>query len=220
MNVDVSQLDSFCERWLRKADAHHRYRRSFSRIGRSNSLSHRSVEARDPTAASLADCFDRFTSLYVAYNRVYTEVGKLLIAKDRVRPPRRGRYAPLPDRRSATEYVVNYYGADRLRDEILQDHPCRQAVDTLAQLISEHHFYLHEDYRSGIPDLERDADLARRAADYDVYAVLELIYQARCNLFHGAKSFEERQRAILETMSTILRFVAVKVLAQLKKDLR
>jgi hypothetical protein len=158
--------------------------------------------------------------LYVAFNRVYTEVGKILVARGEVDPPHRGRYAPLPDKESATIHVVDYYGEDDLRDDILQNRACQRAVDRLVQLIQEGHFYLHENYKTGKPNLRKDEKLAQKAEEYEPRAILELIYQARCNLFHGAKAFEERQRVLLDNMSTILEFVTSKILEKLVEDLR
>ncbi|NJL36564.1 MAG: hypothetical protein HC840_09050 [Leptolyngbyaceae cyanobacterium RM2_2_4] len=80
--------------------------------------------------------------------------------------------------------------------------------------------YLHEDYQTGNPNRKKDAKLAKEAQKYQPKAVLELIYQARCNLFHGTKGFEERQRVLLDNMSVLIEFVTQKVLEKLKQDLR
>jgi hypothetical protein len=216
MHIDVVQLDSFCTRWLRKAKSHDG---PYSREHIGSRIPKYSANTRSGTL-NLAHSFDRFTSLYVAFSRVYTEVGKLLIAKGQVRPPRLGRYAPPPDRKTATSYVVDFYGLRTLQTEIQADEPCRTAVDALVDLIGNGHFYRHEDYETGAPDLSRDQRIARRAAQYDPKAILELIYQARCNLFHGTKVFEERQRILLDNMSTIVEFATRRILIRLKAELR
>jgi hypothetical protein len=136
-----------------------------------------------------------------------------------VQPDPRKRYAPLPDRKSATSHVVTFYGEDKLRDEISANQKCRKAVDTLVQLIKDQSFYLHEDYTTGNPDIQRDLRLANEASTYCPKAVLSLIYQARCNLFHGEKDFEERQRVLLDNMSAVLEFIVSKVLAKLREEL-
>lgn len=217
MNIATRELEVFCERWLRKANAY-RYPRPAAPYSRLGVTSDKLTAPSDPN--NLANSFDRFTSLYVAFNRVYTEVGKVLIAEKRVDSPSRGPYAPLPDKKSATVYVTDYYGEDNLRDEILENHACQRAVDELVQLIQERRFYLHENYQTGEPNVREDKKLARKAEKYEPKAILELIYQARCNLFHGAKAFEERQRVLLDNMSTILEFVTSRILERLVEDLR
>lgn len=100
------------------------------------------------------------------------------------------------------------------------DESCRRAIDTLVDLIENSHFHLHEDYETGVPDLDRDRRLAHMAAKYDPQSILELIYQARCNLFHGTKAFENRQKILLDNMSAVVEFVTYRVLMQLKRRLR
>ncbi len=142
-----------------------------------------------------------------------------MVGRGQARQPKE-EYAPLSDKKSATIYVVNYYGEARLRNEIQNNELCRNAVDELARLIQEHHFYLHEDYGTGMPDIDKDEELALQAANYEPRSILQLIYQARCNLFHGAKAFEERQRVLLDNMSIVLEFITLEVLSVLIQDLR
>ncbi len=214
MDTDIHQLKSFCERWLRKAN----YRPSYTKV-RIASRTATAGGTQNSPLHNLNRSFDRFISLYVVFNRVYTEVGKVMVSRGQARRPRE-KYAPLPDKKSATIYVVNYYGEARLRNKIQNSELCRNAVDELARLIQEHHFYLHENYETGMPDIDRDEELALQAANYEPRAILQLIYQARCNLFHGAKAFEERQRVLLDNMSIILKFVTSEVLGVLIQDLK
>jgi len=192
MDIKIRELESFCDRWFDKANSY---------------------------PNDLTGNFDKFTSLYVAYNRVYTEVGKVLIAQGKVNPSSQGQYAPLPDRKSATFHIVDYYGESDLRNELANDPCCKQAVETLAKLILEKRFYLHVNYQTGNPDSARDTKLAKKAQKYQPKSVLELIYQARCNLFHGAKRFEDHQHRLLYNMSIIVKFVTQKALEKLKQDL-
>lgn len=141
-----------------------------------------------------------------------------MIQRGEVRPPRR-RYAPLPDRVSATSHILTFYGEARLRDEISADGKCRGAVDNIVRLISEGRFYLHEDYVTDVPDVAEDLRLADEASAYSPQAILTLIYQARCNLLHGEKDFDEGQRALLDNMSVALEFIVRKALARLKEEL-
>src|SRR4051812_16963804 len=102
MKVNIRQLDIFCESWLRKAKAYERPRSTFFSRRPERMPDHN----RAAGAEELSRCFDRFTSLFVVFNRVYTEVGKLLIRRGVVQPHPHKKYAPLPDRQSATVHVV------------------------------------------------------------------------------------------------------------------
>jgi hypothetical protein len=164
MNINVRQLEIFCKSWLRKAKLYEKPRPSFLKSPERITDLNCSADAD-----ALSRCFDRFTSLFVVFNRVYTEAGKLLIRRGVVQP---GRYAPLPDRKSAISHVVTFYGEDKLRDEISANQKCRKAVDTLVQLIRDQSFYLHEDYTTGNPDIQRDLRLANEASTYCPKAVL------------------------------------------------
>lgn len=215
MSVNTRQLDIFCDSWLRKAKS---YERPFS--GRFLNHARRPatvncVEGVEPLSRS----FDRFTSLFVVYNRIYTEAGKLLIRRGLVRPHPRKRYAPPPDRESATSHILTFYGEAELRDEISADRKCQAAVGNFVRLIREGHFYLHEDYVTGLPDTARDLRLAEEAGTYSPQAILSLIYQARCNLFHGEKEFDEGQRVLLNNMSVALEFIVRRTLAKLREEL-
>jgi len=221
MAINVHELELFCEDWLRKAKFYQRQitGRPIDLPPFQTSMRQRVTQRRNEIS-NLRHSFDRFMSLYIVFNRVYLEVGKLLVALGQVRVSPSRRYAPLSDRITATSHVVDYYGGAALRNDMRDDGTCRAAIEALVELIRGHHFYLHEDYRTGSPDFDKDADLAKKARKYDPKAVLELIYQARCNLFHGEKAFEERQRILLDNMSIVLEFVTVRILAKLRADLK
>ena len=100
------------------------------------------------------------------------------------------------------------------------DESCRKAVGVLVALIENGDFYLHENYATGTPNRAEDRRIAREASGYNPKAILGLIYQARCNLFHGTKAFEEHQRVLLDNMSVILEFVTYRILKHLKRELQ
>lgn len=205
----------FCNSWLRKAKS---YEGPLPRHLLNPARRHADADCTEEEAA-LSRCFDRFTSLFVVFNRIYTEACKLLIRRGRVPPSPRGAYAPLPDRKSATSHILSFYGEARLRNEITDDVKCRAAVDNFVRLIREGRFYLHEDYVTGVPDVEADRRLADEASAYRPRAILSLIYTARCNLVHGEKDFDEGQRELLGNMSVALEFIVRKTLAKLKEEL-
>ncbi len=85
--------------------------------------------------------------------------------------------------------------------------------------IHDGNFYFHEDYATGLPDINRDRDLIEAAQKYEPRAILELIYQARCNLFHGEKELISEQRPLLESMSDFLKYLNDQLLIKLERDL-
>jgi hypothetical protein len=90
-------------------------------------------------------------------------------------------FAPLPDRQSATGYVVQYYGKTLLRKEISEDSNCRLAVGKITDYIEQRRFYFHEGYNTGLPDTRTDQRLAEESKQYDPEAILSLIYKVFCS---------------------------------------
>lgn len=201
MKANWKQLEDFCDRWLAKA---RRY---------------------DET--NLSDCFDKFTTHFILFNAIYNEVGFRMrqtsypkrMNKDWKKYALLKPFAPLPDKALATKYVVEYYGTDALRKSIAENEDCQAALNTLVDLIETEQFYFHLDYDTGQPDWRKDKDLARKYTVNDSRAILELIYQARCNLFHGQKEYEQSQRVVLRCLTTMLEFISKRVLRKLLADL-
>jgi hypothetical protein len=217
MAINITQFEVFCNSWLRKARLYQRPIGHFATVGdRRYDNVH---QATDTVSRNLARSFDRFTSLYVVYNRVYVEAAKLLVRRGLVCPPSK-KFSPLPDLESATGHLVTFYGERALQNAISRNPRCSNAVDYLTRLIQNGHIYLHEDYETGLPAVKKDLALANKASRYDPKAILSLIYRARCNLFHGEKDFDGRQSVFLDNLSVILEFVTITSLAKLKDELR
>lgn len=182
--LNFQALNGFCTAWLRKAE----------RID---------IEP-------LEGVFDRFFTLWVVFNRLYEEAGRTLVHSGHhlYRPfiARRGRhiFAPPPDKLSATRGITTFVGKGRLRDHIFGNREAVQGLEYVHNSIRSGMFYLHENHETGEPDSEKDIVLVRKAMDGCVESTLTLIYQARCNLFHGQKAFTESQRDLLNGMSAVL----------------
>lgn len=182
--LNFEALNQFCTAWLRKSE----------RID----------------LEPLEGVFDRFFTLWVVYNRLYEEAGRYLVHR---RHPfyrhfisKRGRriHMPPPDKVSATKGIVAFVGLGHLRQKIYANERAVDGLEYVNYAIQSGMFYLHENYETGEPDTERDIKLINRAREGCIESVLILIYQARCNLFHGQKSFTESQRALLNGMSEVL----------------
>ena len=190
MTIDVYSLYSFCDGWLRKAETYRNDR--------------------------LADPFDEFFTLFVVFNRLYVEIGKVLIYKRHYSVRRflhQRRFArqrgniikpirPLPDKVSAVELTAAYLRENNLPSQIIET--CEQEIAYLAASIENGSFYFNYDYNNDAPDLDRDRNLAIELRKGSIESVLELIYLARCNMFHGAKEFHATQRPLLSSMSGVL----------------
>lgn len=181
--VNFDKLNEFCEAWIAKAN-----------------------EA-DPT--HIGGIFDRFFALWIVYNRLYEEVARILARERhplarRFMPRRHLPYAPPLDRVAATQGVMVFCGRQALHDALIGNADCQQALDATMWAIESGVFFLHEDYETGEPDHERDRQFVERARNGDLRSLLSLLYQARCNLFHGQKAYSEAQRPLLEGMIEVL----------------
>lgn len=181
--VNIDRLNEFCEAWIAKAN--------------------------EADSTCIGGIFDRFFALWIVYNRLYEEVARALARERhpsarRFMPRRNLPYAPPSDRVAATEGVIVFCGRQALHDAIFSNADCQQALDATMGAIESGVFFLHEDYETGEPDHERDRQFIERARKGDLRSLLSLLYQARCNLFHGQKAYSEAQRPLLEGMIEVL----------------
>lgn len=160
----------FCQRWLNKA-----------------------ARYDDRT---LDGAFDKFFSLFVAFNRLYSHISATS-----------GRVVK-GDRRQATEAFASIIGTDRLLEALLRN---GGEVDlrTMRELIRPGgRFYLISDGTTDQPNVIRNEDLYRRLDDRSdsikVRAALEYVYLVRCNMFHGSKDFDRAQLEIIQPATRCL----------------
>lgn len=172
--MDTYAIDLFCERWIDKANTY-----------RSNSLE---------------DLFDRFFTLFVAYNRFYSAAAELHRA---ALEPRQAQFSQ-GDRKEATTVMARLIGQSRFADAIEQTPTIAGACQAIATLLHEHRFFLHNARGTKEPDLARDAKLAEGLSRRSLLSVLECLYQIRCNIFHGEKEFAPRQAELLAPAITLL----------------
>lgn len=171
----TEQFRNFYDNWLGKADAYN-----------DNTLSNH---------------FDKFTSLYVVYNSLYMEVtNELMINGFNVTQN-------FKDKTAATEYVMKYLKPTFYIENLLND---EQSINDLAEIctiIDQELFHIILDW--GIPQRPRDlqllASLQSANTNKKVRAILSSFYYIRCNLFHGHKGFENKQRRLLIPVNRLLR---------------
>ncbi len=172
--MDTYAIERFCDRWIDKAEAY-----------RSNDLE---------------DLFDRFFTLFVAYNRFYSAAAELH------RATLDARQATLlqGDRREATTVMARLIGQSRFFNAMKENPTISAACETISSLLHGRHFFLHSVRGTKEPDLARDAKLADGLHKHSLLAVLECLYQIRCNIFHGEKEFAPRQAELLVPAITLL----------------
>jgi len=173
-------LKYFCNRWIEKADNY--------------------------TNDSTEDVFDRFFSLYVAYNAIYFEATIDLIENKQIGKKRTG------DRVSAVRNIPVYIGQNILSKKLLD---MSDDINKIINLIKNGTFYISTKKDNVTPDPDIDKNLIR---DIEIFlskskkrdqqkfneAVLTFMYDVRCNMFHGKKGFDSIQKQLLIPMNSIL----------------
>lgn len=159
----------------------------------------------------LRQCFDKFFTLFVIYNRLYAQATFFLVRRGIVRLERRrllGRINTFPDSRAAKDYIRTYLGNRNLIDQLERDIQSNEAIRTICRLIEDEEFYIKLDVMSGNRLREEDLRLLNslRSPNEAVKAraILDFLYSIRCNMFHGHKGFNEIQVEILRPAIIIL----------------
>lgn len=153
----------------------------------------------------ISDYYDKFFTLFVVFNRLYTEAtfelarrGEITLKSDK----------PLPDRKGATKYTLKIIGPDRFQTLYMSKLATQVAI--LEQYINDETFYIKLSVPDGEPQRDKDVELLkqlRKTGEEKYLAILDLVYTIRCNMFHGHKSFTPVQIALLEPTISILRAV-------------
>ena len=183
------------KRWLSKAESYANEeltslngRLSFSRGGK------------------LEDSFDKFFSLYVAYNALYFEGTRYLLSQN-IKIEGNG------DKASATKNIPIYIGQKELYEELI-----KYKDDIKVIIESTDKFYFSTKRDNITPDFDKDKKLINKIKnsfnlteiekqkEFNV-ALLELIYYVRCNMFHGKKEFDEIQKDFLDSVSNVLKMI-------------
>jgi hypothetical protein len=187
------ELHDFCERWFKKA--------------------------RGYQGQSIQDCFDKFFTLFIVYNRLYAELTLSWARAGMIEL--RGRNPSIPDAKAAKEYVHRYLGTNHIWSN-LQNDVCQQAISKIRKLLENRVFVIKLGRLWGEPRREEDLklleDLRSENQDRKVRALLDIIYSVRCNTFHGHKGFDIVQTEILVPVAILLDKLAVLLYEKLSGD--
>jgi len=151
----------------------------------------------------VAGAFDRFFTLYVVFNRLYAEATFRFARSHNINLGNR-----FPDARAATDYVIQFCGADVLTAGWEGEPNTVAAYRLIAQHIRDRNFALKLDLVTG--ERRRQADdellaaLESQSRNERAKAGLEVLYAIRCNMFHGHKGFEPIQLQLLQPALTLL----------------
>lgn len=162
---------------------------------------------------SLNGVFDRYFTLFVTYNALYNHVTRQLAESGKLSKKQHG------DKNSATQNMVTFYGADNLYDIIQGREECLRSI---VSRLKHNGFYLHSKKSDGSPDYERDdilkKDICSTRKQASALATLVLLYQLRCNLFHGEKEYHMNQIDILGPANILLHMIVCAFIDKLKES--
>jgi hypothetical protein len=177
IDVKLYQLEQFCIRWQTKVDTY----------GDSN----------------LEDIFDKFTSLYIVFNKLYRTLETLLLEKNELASIqglkfRSRKKNELSDNNAATVFVANYLkdNAENIISELTNE------IKIYIDIIENNRF--HFDIKSELTienknknDIMVLNDLRQNNPIIKFTGLLTILYRIRCNLFHGTKGFFNEQQKVL-----------------------
>jgi hypothetical protein len=152
-------------------------------------------KGRQYTLDKLEDWFDRFFTAYVLYNFLYEFIDD------------QQEYGIKADRKASAQVARKFLGAQTLFD----DNVIHRQSETLVELIESHAFYI----RDTVWDAERVKGLKTTDPEQWSESLLGVVYQIRCNTFHGQKRFEPEQRQILKPCIQILERLNEKLIEKL-----
>jgi hypothetical protein len=141
----------------------------------------------------LDSAFDKFFTLFVAFNILYSHAANEL-GRD-----------PLKDKNKATLDFPQWAGHERIWTALNNGSEASDDLLKLRHLIRRDGPFFLFWKRGEFGELRRDeaktAELCEKLGSVlprdAVEAVLEYLYLVRCNIFHGSKALEEPQREIL-----------------------
>jgi hypothetical protein len=137
---------------------------------------------------SLANYFDEFFTLFVAYNILYGEVWRRSYGAKWVK-----------DKKAATTDVVKFL-SDSYVLLTLSEPRMKEHIDEIISQLAENFYVIDSESDRKLIESIQSGEKNRFGK-----AVLELLYGIRCNMFHGKKGFEQDQTEILIPAIKVLR---------------
>lgn len=187
------QLQEFCQRWIDKSN---------------------DIDGND-----LRDLFDKFFSLYVAYNRLYVEATHILNHRGNLNIDANDSF---PDKNAATSYILQYFGCRRLKNILEENGDYTQHLNSLKNILRNNIFNVCLNPLTGNSIPQKDQELLSKLdsnnCNDQVSGILEFIYQVRCNMFHGRKGYEPVQEILLEPVLYFLNKIVLALFNKLQNE--
>jgi len=153
-------------------------------------------------------CIDKFFTLFVVYNTLYSKVA-LTLQKEALQAGKDeykwvdGRF---PDDHAATDYINAFLGSTSLINALEASDSTKGAINDLIVVLGQ--FNIALDPLTGFPNKERDEEFLnnlRGGNDFNrAMAILRIIYNVRCNMFHGRKDLHSVQGRLLIPLIVLL----------------
>jgi hypothetical protein len=154
----------------------------------------------------IKECFDKFFTLYIVFNRVYAEATFTLERRGQINLKEQTSF---PDRRAATDYCLQLVGAKDFVTAINSDTDACQALQEVVTLLNNEQFYIKLSIIRGEPQPQEDRKLLKKLQSNSSHtkgkAILDTIYSLRCNMFHGQKGFHQVQHQLLLPVIILLK---------------
>jgi hypothetical protein len=167
---------------------------------------------------NLQDCFDKFFTLYVAFNRLYFELAIPYVKRG---PVGTRRVAYISDSKAAKDYVQRYLGSKAISGALGSDSSCLEAVSSIINLLERKEFAIKlNGFGEGKPEADSNLleGLKSNSAYKKIYAILDTIYSIRCNVFHGQKGYENVQIKILIPVTILLQKITGLLYDKMSKE--
>lgn len=150
----------------------------------------------------LGTLFDKYTSLYILYNRLYNESYRQMQINNQLT---KQRYS---DFEKATKLVIEYNEAIKINARLKNKNNLID-ISAIADLLRNDVFNIN--LADGVSQKDHDITLLGNLENEEpaikAQAALSTIYNVRCNMQHGEKHFEEHQRMLLNPLINILETV-------------
>lgn len=148
------------------------------------------------------ECYEKFFTLFIVFNRLYAAATFELDRRGTIQLNR----GNLPDKKGAIEYTLKLIGTDAF--DLLYNGQLRPHVEDIIILMDMEWFNIMLSRPHGNPRPDDDRKLLARlrstSSETRALAILELIYQIRCNLFHGHKGVDPMQAELLRPVNRML----------------
>lgn len=150
------------------------------------------IKSNQINTENLDGLYNKFTTLFTIYNRLYNESYTVLKFERRLH---KNRYS---DFERATVLVVEFWTAKSIIDKFIESN--LGDLEGVNNLLANKVFNINLEDGNSRPDMDNQLVINLNSDDINTRskAALSLVYNVRNNLIHGYKDFQEYQRLIVE----------------------